>query len=137
MNLATCSFSKYRPHMGVPVSTAVRPPRNWPYDPKSPSLTPYGIFGKYHDYATYRVHYDDRLRAKQHIIDAELRDLADAYAGQTLVLLCFCDVTKHNGWCHRRMAADWLQSRYTFPVPELTLRPVPTIQIAPPTLFDD
>lgn len=120
--IATCSFKQFRPDHGVPISTAVKPPRSWPWSEVCKSLTPYGVFGKHRDFAPYRIAYEDRLNAKQHLLDSELRDLSHKYPGVTLVMLCFCDLSKPDTWCHRRMAAEWLERRYSIVIPELSAR---------------
>lgn len=39
--------------------------------------------------------------------------------GKEIVLLCFEDVTKDGQWCHRRMFADWYESKTGEKIDEL------------------
>ena len=136
LQLSTCSFARYNTKLGVPVSTAVKPPRTWPWSETCKTVTPFGIFGKYTQLGPYRIAYEDRLNAKQLLLEQELGELQAKYPNQMLVLLCFCDVTKAQNWCHRRMAAEWIEQKYGISVPEWT-QPRTFRNVGMPTVIQD
>jgi hypothetical protein len=114
--------------MGVPVNTAVSPPKWMAHIDFVHGIKPAGIFGKpqYREEFPYRIAYLERLEKFEDEIKADLQRLSDKYPateahpnGQPLVLLCWCDVHKGE-WCHRRMFADWLADR-DIVVPEADL----------------
>lgn len=59
------------------------------------------------------------LHRKQHVIFSVLAELGRAYPGQTLVLMCFDDLSKPGAWCHRTMFAEWYYEKTGVSVPEL------------------
>ena len=139
LDIATCSYSAYRRPMGVPIITSLGTPKWWE-DARivAKSVQPFGVFGKYTGFIEYRTAYEDRLNSLRHKLEAEFNELGQNYPQQTLVMLCFCDVRKPDGWCHRTMAAKWLEANFGLVVPELTLtikpqRPAP---LPPLSLFD-
>jgi hypothetical protein len=46
----------------------------------------------------------------------ELQDLQEGY-DQDLCLLCFCDLTRPDGWCHRTMLGEWISQKTGEDVP--------------------
>lgn len=123
--LATCTFRGYDPAMGVPVRTTVGSPR-WVRYPMEQSklVTPYGVFGKTEDPAEYQRLYLARLTDHgAGTVSEELAAIRARHDGRRLVILCFCDVTRPDGWCHRRMWAEWFQEFIGQAIPELTLPP--------------
>ena len=39
--------------------------------------------------------------------------------GEDAVLLCFCDISNGDCWCHRRIVAEWLESALGVMIPEM------------------
>lgn len=139
LDVATCSFTEYRPGMGVPVRHTVWHPR-W--------KLPYTLAGQARlvtptrdmlslPFDVYRTAYRRHLnRAGFTAIRDELAGFAPA--GERVVLLCFerlhetDKATGHPKWCHRRMLAVWLEQQTGRPVPELGACPSPALQLAAP-----
>lgn len=117
--IGTARYQKFEQWMGVPIATSTGKPKWMPQIEKIDALTPYGIFGQYDTEFSFRVAYLKRLDSKEAEIKAALQALSRKYPGQRLVLLCWDDLTKPDGWCHRTMAAEWLEARGLV-VPELT-----------------
>ena len=46
----------------------------------------------------------------------ELQDLQEGY-DQDLCLLCFCGLTRPDGWCHRTMLGEWISQKTGEDVP--------------------
>lgn len=110
--------------MGVPVRTSVGRHRAFQDVPKASAVMPWGVFGKMDDEPddVAAAAYWDSLDRREDRVWRELHGLADEYAGQRLVLLCFEDLSKvgANG-CHRRWFARWA-GRRGLDVPELDPR---------------
>lgn len=119
--LATSSYGRYRPWMGLPVATSVGKPKSWPWAPLTgvSGLMPYGIFGnpKFDgDPALARTAYRRRLHVRSASIMAKLDELTAMYPGVPLVLLCYeLDAAA----CHRSWAAEWFADRHGLDVSEL------------------
>ncbi len=134
-DLATCNYRSMTPELGVPISTSVGKPRGWhgnkekgiPTKPYLNSIAPWGVFNHRPAYCEgeFRRLYAERLEAKADEIDAGIERYSLEYPGQRLVLLCWCTVTHLDDYCHRRMAARWLEARYGIEVPELALEAGP------------
>lgn len=91
----------------------------WPFVRE---LSPAGVFGRDLDRDEFEIAYSARLnRISAEAVAARLAEIADDYPGQVLALLCFCDLSR--GFCHRRMAADWLRDRLGWDVPEIAVLP--------------
>lgn len=127
--IATCSYKGFQPvrpeHHGVPVKTSIGTPRfklGYTLYEELPAIMPFGVFGKEEEEASFRRRYYERLEAKG--VDKIGRDLMECrhrHPGQRLVLLCYCTVSaKPDGWCHRRMFAEWFAARTGLVIPELT-----------------
>lgn len=125
--LATGSYYKFTPEMGVPVRSTVGTPRRlrYPLEEWSKLVTPFGVFGTTDDPAEFRTRYVARLIDKggQTEVSAELGAIRDRHPDRRIVLLCYCDVTKPDGWCHRRIFAEWFEQFTGLTIPELTLAP--------------
>lgn len=85
-------------------------------------------------YGAYKPRYLQLLdSAGIDAIRAELEEIAVGLdTGQPLVLLCFDRLDKPGTWCHRSMAATWLQEHADIEVPELGAQQ----PAQPPSLFD-
>jgi hypothetical protein len=108
-DLATCSYREFRPSMGVPVPISVGVPNEYKRFAACSGLKPFGIFGVHKAESAYTAHYFDRMDAKAPDIAAELKQVSNDNGGQTLVLLCWCNLSSSVDWCHRRIAAAWLE----------------------------
>jgi hypothetical protein len=123
VTIATCSYRAWREEMGVPIRTSVGAPRafpaplvEWPRVWPPWSLVRAGLAE-----ADYRRRYRHLLHRQTPAILRELEDLRDGYAAD-LVFLCFCDLTKPGGWCHRSMLAGWITEHTGETIPELGRR---------------
>ena len=105
--------------MGVPVPISVGVPNEYKRFDSCDGLKPFGIFGVYKAESAYGVHYFDRMDAKSADISSDLKSISISNDGQPLVLLCWCNLVKSVDWCHRRMAAAWLEEHTGLTVPEL------------------
>jgi hypothetical protein len=85
-----------------------------------PLIAPKGVFGKDLPEDEFRLAYTNRLNANgsEHI-EKLLRAIADAGHHPGCVLLCFCDLTQPDVFCHRRMFAEWWEEQTGRAVPEL------------------
>ncbi|MDX3100488.1 hypothetical protein [Nonomuraea angiospora] len=134
--LATCTYQEFTADMGHPVRTTVGAPRfplGYALVGHATLLTPArAMLGL--SYEAYKPRYLQLLdSAGIDAIRAELDEIADGLAGgRPLVLLCFDRLDKPGAWCHRQMAAAWLQERAGIEVPELGALPTAD----PPSLFD-
>jgi len=105
--------------MGVAVPISVGVPNHFKRHGSCSGLRPFGIFGVYKAETAYGVHYYDRMDAKAGDIAADLKGMSVSNDGEPLVLLCWCNLRSPGDWCHRRMAAAWLESHTGLTVPEL------------------
>lgn len=123
MQLFTCRYQKFHAGLGIPVRTTVGLPRfALPYELGGHArlITPTWAMVSLHDEAAYTTQYRQHLDAAGvEAIRAELLTLAASHVDRRLVLLCFDDLSRPDGWCHRRMFADWWQDLTSEPVPEL------------------
>jgi hypothetical protein len=121
-DIATCSFQEFTPDMGIPVPISVGLPNE--YKGKQVTtickgLRPFGVFNVYEQEFEYGVHYQDRMEKQAAHISADLKRIQNENNGQALVLMCWCNLHKKTNWCHRRMAAAWIEERTGLTVPEL------------------
>jgi hypothetical protein len=73
-------------------------------------ITPTWAMVNLGDEEVYRQQYVAMLDGRgRDAVEEELREIAHAARDDRLVLLCFCDLSKPDGWCHRRMFAAWWQ----------------------------
>lgn len=122
--LATGSYRDFRPEMGVPVATSVGKPRKpMPGMETVNELAPYGVFNIKPPLPEpeFRAKYLARCAEKQPIIEAKLIEIGERHPGETLVLLCWCQIESETAFCHRREAADFLIETYGIDVPELCI----------------
>lgn len=127
LDLVTCSYSAYRPEMGLPVAISVGLPKwfKFPYHVVKP-LAPYGIFNneamKEAGRGARHAAYKQRLDIQQTDMFKQLWDLTEMYPDVPLVMMCYENVHKGEV-CHRRWAADWFLSEHGIIVPEVSLPP--------------
>ena len=100
--IATGRYQDWKPSLGVPIRSTVGEPRWW-RGPLgfTPSLAPYGVFGR--DDLTVveqQRRYVARLDRSAVRIVAWFAAVAAEYPGVPLVVLCFCDVDAGQA-CHR------------------------------------
>ena len=114
--IATCSYNLYKKKMGKPIRTSVSEPA-WflkahmqgEFLTLIKEVAPFGIFDAEKNYDSdeidkdYEERYIERLEQNKNKIFEQLNNL---YNGETLILLCFCDISKI--WCHRTLLANWL-----------------------------
>lgn len=147
INIATCSYSEYRPEMGMPVRASIGAPR-WFTHPHAcwPNVYPQRHW--------LQLPYDQYLPRYLDMLDAhgpqKLRDDLEAmattfkqnYGGDRptrAVLLCYEKLSKvlpdnEPNWCHRSMASSWLSFHLGVAIPELGALPGPAVD-PDPTLF--
>lgn len=126
MNIATCSYTEFRPEMGVPVRFTVSAPRwNLPYQPAgwarliSPTRSMLHLPGD----AYTRQYFALLNAAGVDAIRAELTALAGG--ADRVVLLCYerlneTSKTDHSPlWCHRSLFAHHWRQQTGEVVPEL------------------
>lgn len=114
--IATAAFRAFRPEWGVPVRTTVGRPHRFglPYEFAS-GLAPWGLVGTTLSAQAFELRYVARLDREADKIDAQLQDIAERYARQTLILLCF-EARPED--CHRSIAGRWLAERYAVDIAE-------------------
>jgi uncharacterized protein DUF488 len=66
---------------------------------------------------SYRRRYRHQLHKLTLKLLAELQDLRGGY-DQPMVLLCHCDLTRPDGWCHRTILDEWISQKTGDDVPE-------------------
>jgi hypothetical protein len=124
---STYEASKLGPLAFTPVRISIGSPRFMKTKgfPAVNDLMPWGLFG-IHD----RADFEPKFRARLddigiEPIGARLEEIA-AEHGSPLVLLCFEDVSGGANWCHREIAAAWLEEHGWGPVRELNQ---PSVQL--------
>jgi hypothetical protein len=105
---------------GLKIRTTVGYPRfklKYTLDGFLRELAPYGIFGKNLSPEEFTAAYIDRLDGiGADVIGAHLEALRAASPSGQVVALCYEPVGQ---FCHRRLAAEWLEQRLGLIVPEL------------------
>lgn len=132
-NLATTSYSAFRPGMGVPVKTSLGAPKYAKYAyVDAPILHPRVTFRSKAPLEQHPFMYQRYLTQWQPSVEDALDELTDVYGSEEpLVLLCFEGMGEAmSGGCHRRWLADWLLATFDLVVPEVGYRP-PVPQRAP------
>ena len=131
MHLFTCRYQRFHPNMGVPVRTTAGLPRfalGYQLGGHAHLITPTWAMVQLGDKATYETQYLQRLAdAGVDAIRAELAGIATLHPDDRLVLLCFDDLSRPDGWCHRRMFADWWTQHTGEPIPELAEPPIASL----------
>ena len=126
VGLATSRYADFHPSMGVPVRITVGRPRfalRYEIAANVPELAPYGgIFDIRDDRDEFTRRYRARLdQIGVDAIFAKLERIAAEHDGRRLVLLCFEDLTKPGEWCHRRIAAEWIEEQPGIAILEVPL----------------
>lgn len=120
ISLATCSYSAYRPSMGVAVRTSLGKPKFFEYAFVSLNLLmPKGNMLRM-AYAQYHENYMNHLESNALAIENAMIELNEMYPNQTMVLMCFENVSKKDSWCHRTMFAKWWENRTGVKVHEIS-----------------
>jgi hypothetical protein len=111
MILYTSRYQRFRPGQGLPVRTTAGFPRfrlGFELAGHARLVTPTWAMVNLGDEEVYRQRYVAMLDGRGlDAIEEELKEIAHAARDDRLVLLCFCDLSKPDGWCHRRMFAAW------------------------------
>lgn len=111
MILYTSRYQRFRPGQGLPVRTTAGFPRfrlEYELAGHARLITPTWAMVNLGDEEVYRQRYVAMLDGRGlDAIEEELKEIARAARDDRLVLLCFCDLSKPDGWCHRRMFAAW------------------------------
>lgn len=125
VNVATCSYSEYKPEMGAAVRISLGSPRWWKTPPPASiwSLTPrreYLHSGR----DVYLPRYFAQLDYYGvDMIRQEFERVAKETGQDTIVLLCFEKLDKKGAgpdhWCHRREFAQWWMEQTGEILPEL------------------
>jgi hypothetical protein len=106
----------------APVGITVAPPRyrlGFELVANVGMLAPYELLGVV-DREEFEARYRERLdRFGAEKILRVLEALAAGSEANGVCLLCFEDLTKPGEWCHRRIAAAWLEEQAGMKIPEL------------------
>lgn len=126
VELATCSYSEFRPDMGLGVRISLGTPRwikraePWPYVPE---LAPGRSYLNVADESVFLDRYLTQMRSNGvAAIRARFDHLAGQHDAQRLVLLCF-EKLSTGKTCHRRYFASWWHTETGQQVPELGEQP--------------
>jgi hypothetical protein len=130
MQIFTCRYPRFEPHMGIPVRTTASAPRfklHYELTRQATLITPtWPMLSLERD--AYTREYRTRLElAGAEAIRAELATIAAQHGDQRLVLLCFENLADPGTWCHRTLFAAWWQAKTGQEVPELAERPQATL----------
>lgn len=111
MILYTSRYQRFRPGQGAPIRTTAGYPRfqlAYELAGHAQLITPTWAMVNLDNEEVYRGQYLAMLDAQGlDIIEDELKEIEYRAGDERLVLLCFCDLSKPDGWCHRRMFAEW------------------------------
>jgi hypothetical protein len=121
VELFTARYVDYDPAWGVAVRTTVGAPKGWRHWPLEHirRVTPYGLL-HIRNREEFAERYIARLeRAGAEVIERRLQGIADKYAGGSLWLCCFDDLTKPGAWCHRTLLGGWLEENLGVEVIEI------------------
>lgn len=127
LKLATARYKGFDWKWGHPVLTTVGKPRVGRILQEGTivnAIAPYGVFNVRPPLSPpeFKARYLERLDGKADEIDSTLSTLASAHPGETLVILCWCEVTdRATSECHRHQFAGWAENRYGILVPDLDL----------------
>lgn len=115
LSIATCTYSEFRPEMGIPIRSTVGRVKWFSYFPYGTwqNITPepwmlnmsYDRFREKYRQKLDRIGFDTLLGDAQ-ALQAELGD--DWEFPEQLVVLCFDNLAKPGTWCHRTMFAEWM-----------------------------
>jgi hypothetical protein len=128
--LVTSSYAAYRRPMGALVRITLGVPRGvklpdprfgeFTHWPSIPELAPKRDYWSAPD-AEFARRYLDQLDQAADVIDVKLRTIHPA--ADTLVLCCFERRVASSADCHRRLAAAWLEERFSMQIPEMDPAP--------------
>lgn len=106
--------------MGVAVRTSLGKPKFFDHPFVSVnSVMPRGNMLKM-GFNQYRETYMSLLDSNAQAIENAMIELSEMYPNQTLVLMCFENVSKKDSWCHRTMFAKWWEDRTGVKVHEIS-----------------
>jgi len=92
-------------------------------------LAPWGIMNKYEEENEYREHYIKRLeRIGIGRIKNNIERIQKRYPDKEILFLCWEDLNK--SFCHRRMFAEWYESKTGIKIPELESPKIKNIQLS-------
>lgn len=114
LDIVTCSYALWTPDLGVPVGSSVGKHPAFRDCPQADAVKPWGVFRKMDDEPldVRQAAYAASLDRREDRVWNELRGLADDYAGNKLVLLCWCNLDKVGAdACHRRWFSTWAGDR--------------------------
>ena len=120
ISLATCSYSEFKPTMGTAVRASRGAPKHFAY-PLATWPASWPLWSWMH---LARPEFEEKYLARldRYGIDqaaADMAALADEYAADRLVLLCFEVGLSARKFCHRTMLGQWLADGLGIDVPEL------------------
>lgn len=119
IELATCSWRKFRPEMGVPVRiTLGKPPAWFSHEHEEiRALAPPGHVFRIEDWQEFRRKYRHHLyRVTVPRIRRKFEAISEQHDGRCLVLLCF---EADRADCHRGLWSEWWRQQTGEEVPEL------------------
>jgi hypothetical protein len=123
VQLATGRYATFDPSMGVPVGITVGKPKfplRYRIAAVIPELAPHGDLFAINDRDEFTRRYRARLdQVGIQALMARFEQIASSAEDDRLVLLCFEDLTRPGEWCHRRIAAEWLEEHAGIDVPEV------------------
>ena len=130
IEFATCSYSEFRPEMGVPVRSSVGAPKFFRYSPivrwDNTFPLPYMLrMGKRDEFKEhyFRVldgHGVEKLMGDAEFILTEYRLTPGANQHTNrLVVLCYEHPLSRSKWCHRSLWAEWMRANAGVEVTEL------------------
>lgn len=134
LHLATCSYSEYRPEMGVAIRTSLGMPKWFKYPVAMwwQSVTPTGPMlrmGLEEYEPAYRRRLEsfgiEQLQDERRHIEAAVKRMYSGQEPERLVLLCFEGLKNPKKWCHRRLFAGWWEEKTGESVVELGKTPSP------------
>jgi len=105
----------------TPVRITVGRPRNIRYkvDAELLDFAPFGELFAIDDLRLFTQLYVRKVESLGRDPMEQIVELDAQMGCHGLVLLCFEDLRKREAWCHRRVLAEWLESKYGVEVPEL------------------
>lgn len=141
IEIATCSYSQYKPEMGLPVRTSVGPSK-WPrfdFIPHWTNVTPlpYTLrLPKPRYEEIYMKMLDDHglevlTEDLEWIQDSWYEEYPDSPIHPRLVFMCFENLGTPGKWCHRQMFATWWETHTGQEVRELGAHPPHDAPVTP------
>jgi len=139
IELATCSWRKFHPAMGVPVRITLGKPPRWfahPHEEIRQLAPPRKVLRiADSDWEEFRRKYRHHLyRMTPERLQRIFDEISEKHGGRRLVLLCFEGRVED---CHRGEFASWWQRQTGEQVPELERTNEEQTTAAQPALFDE